>query len=64
MKTDPIYLRPTDVEYLQADPTKAREKLGWQPETTFEGLVELMLEHDLAAEGFTLEEARERARTL
>ncbi len=62
--TDPIYFRPTDVEYLQADPSKARGKLGWVPETTFEELVHLMVEYDLSAEGMTLDEARTKAASL
>ena len=44
---DPRYLRPTEVEKLHGDPSKALEKLGWQPEVTFEQLVERMVVHDL-----------------
>ena len=36
---DPAYFRPTEVETLLGDPRKAREKLGWQPEITFNELV-------------------------
>lgn len=64
VRTDPIYFRPTDVEYLQADPSKARDKLGWVPETTFEELVHLMVEYDLSAEGMTLDGARTKAASL
>ncbi|WP_437203128.1 GDP-mannose 4,6-dehydratase [Planctomicrobium sp. SH664] len=45
---DPRYFRPTEVETLLGDPTKARTKLGWEPRTTFAELVQEMVEHDLA----------------
>lgn len=61
VEVDPSYFRPTEVEYLQADTTKAREVLGWKPETTFEALVELMVVSDLAEVGLSLEEARKQA---
>jgi GDPmannose 4,6-dehydratase len=44
---DPAYFRPTEVETLLGDPTKARKKLGWSPQTTFTELVEEMVIHDL-----------------
>lgn len=44
---DPRYFRPTEVETLLGDPTKAREKLGWRPKVTFEQLVEEMVVEDL-----------------
>ena len=46
---DPRYFRPTEVETLLGDPTKAREKLGWTPGTTFEELVTEMVREDLKA---------------
>ena len=43
------FYRPTDVVNLWGDPTKAKAKLGWNPQTTtFEQLVELMVKHDMA----------------
>jgi GDPmannose 4,6-dehydratase len=45
-RVDPRYFRPTEVETLLGDPTKAREKLGWVPRTTFEELVAEMIESD------------------
>jgi GDPmannose 4,6-dehydratase len=45
---DPRYFRPTEVETLLGDPTKAREKLGWTPKTGFPELVADMMDHDLA----------------
>lgn len=44
---DPALFRPTEVDLLLGDATKARLKLGWKPETTFKRLVELMVEEDL-----------------
>ncbi|MCH8136316.1 MAG: GDP-mannose 4,6-dehydratase [Proteobacteria bacterium] len=45
---DPRYFRPTEVDTLLGDPTKAKEKLGWEPKTSFEDLVREMAEEDLA----------------
>jgi GDPmannose 4,6-dehydratase len=47
---DPRYLRPSEVDALQGDPTKAREKLGWRPKTTFGELVKMMVDADIAAQ--------------
>jgi GDPmannose 4,6-dehydratase len=44
---DPRYYRPTEVDSLLGDPTKAREKLGWQPGTSFAELVAEMVREDL-----------------
>jgi GDPmannose 4,6-dehydratase len=44
---DPQYFRPTEVETLLGDPGKARERLGWEPRTSFESLVQDMVAHDL-----------------
>ena len=46
---DPRYFRPAEVETLLGDPTKAREKLGWQSRTTFEELVAEMVREDYKA---------------
>ncbi|MCP1845522.1 GDPmannose 4,6-dehydratase [Bradyrhizobium sp. USDA 4524] len=46
---DPRYFRPTEVETLLGDPTKAKEKLGWEPKITFKELVKEMIEQDLKA---------------
>lgn len=45
--TDPRYYRPTEVENLIADITKAKKKLGWEPKVKFKQLVAIMLKHDL-----------------
>ena len=47
VRIDPRYFRPTEVESLLGDSSKARSKLGWQPETGFEALVQEMVEADL-----------------
>ena len=44
---DAKYTRPSEVDVLLGDPTKAREVLGWKPEVDFKGLVKMMVEHDL-----------------
>ncbi len=46
VRVDPRYFRPTEVETLLGDPTKAREKLGWTPTTSFETLVSEMVNAD------------------
>jgi GDPmannose 4,6-dehydratase len=47
VKVDPRYYRPTEVDFLQGDASKAKRILGWEPETSFSGLVRDMMEHDL-----------------
>jgi GDPmannose 4,6-dehydratase len=47
VKIDPRYYRPTEVESLLGDPTKAKEKLGWVPKITLDEMVEEMVTHDL-----------------
>jgi GDPmannose 4,6-dehydratase len=49
VRVDPRYFRPTEVETLLGDASKAHAKLGWKPRTTFEQLVKEMMECDLAA---------------
>lgn len=46
VEMDPRYLRPSEVELLLGDPSKARDQLGWQPRTTFAELVNLMVDCD------------------
>jgi len=47
IKVDPRYFRPTEVETLLGDATKAKEKLNWSPKISFEKLVKEMVEEDL-----------------
>ena len=49
VKVDPRYYRPTEVETLLGDPSKAKQKLGWTPQTSFEQLVKEMIESDYTA---------------
>lgn len=48
VELDPRYLRPTEVDHLRGDYSKAREKLGWQPKVTFKQLITQMVEADEA----------------
>jgi GDPmannose 4,6-dehydratase len=59
VETDPRYLRPTEVDALCGDATKARTRLGWKPKVSFEQLVAMMVDHDLelASQERTLAEA-------
>jgi len=47
VEQDPRYFRPTEVEHLEGDASKARAKLGWAPKVRFAELVRMMVEHDL-----------------
>lgn len=47
VKLDPEFIRPAEVEHLLGDCTKAKEKLGWVPEVTFEEMTIMMVESDL-----------------
>ena len=47
VQTDPRYFRPTEVDHLLGDASKAHTQLGWRPKVKFEQLVHLMVEHDL-----------------
>ncbi len=47
VKVDERFLRPAEVDHLLGDSTYAREKLGWQPEVSFEEMVRMMVDYDL-----------------
>ncbi|MEY4647442.1 MAG: hypothetical protein RIQ98_1278, partial [Bacteroidota bacterium] len=49
---DPRYFRPTEVELLWGDPTKARKQLGWEPKTHIRELVTMMVNYDLTYENY------------
>lgn len=51
VKIDPRYFRPTEVDYLMADATRAREILGWEPRVCFKDLVRIMVDADLELMG-------------
>jgi len=53
VKIDPRYFRPTEVDVLQADPSKAGKTLGWQPKVTFGELIKIMVDADIEAIGLT-----------
>jgi GDPmannose 4,6-dehydratase len=50
VRQDPKFLRPAEVDLLIGDASKARTKLGWEPEVDFPGLVKMMVAHDLDRE--------------
>ncbi len=50
VRQDPKFFRPAEVDLLIGDASKAREKLGWQPEVDFATLVSMMVRHDLEVE--------------
>ncbi len=45
--TDPRFIRPAEVDFLQGNPLLAKEKLGWEPEVNFDGLVRMMVDADI-----------------
>ena len=47
VSTSEKYFRPNEVDYLLGDSSKAKEKLGWSPKTSFEDLVKMMVDYDL-----------------
>jgi GDPmannose 4,6-dehydratase len=47
VEIDPRYFRPTEVDELLGDPSKAKKELGWDPTTTVDELARMMVEHDL-----------------
>jgi GDPmannose 4,6-dehydratase len=47
VELDPQFLRPAEVDLLVGDPSKAKRELGWEPKTTFEELIRLMVRSDL-----------------
>ena len=65
VEIDQRYFRPTEVDFLQGDASKARAKLGWTPAVTFRELTAMMVEHDLemARQERTLAQAGHRRST-
>ena len=51
VRIDPRYYRPTEVDYLEADPSKAKKQLDWEPMIKFHELVRIMVDADLALVG-------------
>ena len=53
VEIDPRYFRPTEVDYLKADPAKAKARLGWEPRVTWKELARIMVDADLEMVGLT-----------
>jgi len=51
VKVDPAFIRPAEVDLLLADPTRAKQELGWTPTVTFHELITMMVDADLARLG-------------
>jgi GDPmannose 4,6-dehydratase len=64
VEVDPGYFRPTEVETLLGDASKAHAKLGWSPKISFEQLVDEMVDADLAEAEGELRAASTRRRSL
>lgn len=47
VRVDEKFFRPAEVDHLRANPSKAREKLGWKPKTSFSQMIATMVEHDI-----------------
>jgi GDPmannose 4,6-dehydratase len=52
VEIDPAYFRPAEVDVLHGDPTRAKNELGWEPKTSLEELVQIMVRYDLANDGY------------
>jgi GDPmannose 4,6-dehydratase len=61
VKIDPRYFRPTEVDLLIGDASKAKTKLGWEQKVSFKELIAMMVEADIQAERLKLEGTRTRA---
>jgi GDPmannose 4,6-dehydratase len=61
VEVNPKYFRPTEVETLLGDCTKAKTQLGWAPKTSFKELVEMMIEHDLNLAGLNRKDIVKRS---
>jgi len=60
VKIDEKYYRPTEVDLLIGDASKAKKELGWQPKVCFQELIAMMVDADLAAEKEKLDGTRKR----
>jgi GDPmannose 4,6-dehydratase len=61
VKIDPRYFRPTEVDLLIGDASKAKTKLGWEQKVSFKELIAMMVETDIQAERLKMEGTRSRA---
>jgi GDPmannose 4,6-dehydratase len=53
VEIDPRYFRPTEVDFLLADASKAKKVLGWEPRVVFKELVKIMVDADMEIAGLT-----------
>jgi GDPmannose 4,6-dehydratase len=60
VEIDPRYFRPTEVDYLLADPSRAKKDLGWEPKITFTELVKIMTDADMEMAGLVPPKEGER----
>lgn len=60
LRIDPTYYRPAEVDLLIGDPSKAKEKLGWEAQTKFADLVDMMMRHDMQKEGVRISQKRKK----
>jgi GDPmannose 4,6-dehydratase len=60
IKIDPKYYRPTEVDLLIGDASKAKKELGWQPKIKFQELIAMMVDADLVIEKEKLDGTRKR----
>ena len=60
VKIDQKYYRPTEVDLLIGDASKAKKELGWQPKVRFQELIAMMVDADLASEKEKLDGTRKR----
>ena len=63
IEIDPRYFRPTEVDFLLADASEARNVLGWEPKITFSELVKIMVDADMESAGLTSSAEGERILT-
>jgi len=63
IEIDPDLVRPAEVDHLLADPTKAREQLGWEPEVDFQGLVNMMVDASLIERAVEIPDLKPTAST-
>lgn len=64
VKVDPFYFRPTEVDTLLGDPTKAKQKLGWEPKTDIDSLITEMAKADLVEAKAEMQMAMAREQAL
>jgi GDPmannose 4,6-dehydratase len=64
VKQNSVYMRPSELYHLKGNPIKAKEKLGWEPKTTFNELIKLMIEVDIERYQLLLENYRNMTKKM